>query len=255
MHVAAAGSAAFAQTDHDKPLAFEVASVKLSGPGTSPLRNAPPGSRGFVVTPTTVAVNHATLKSLLRWAYDVEDYQVSGGPGWADTEWYDVDARAGGPSSPDQLRVMMRSLLSDRFQLASHSETKSMLLNVLSVAGDGPKFGSQFHLADTNAGPSPLAKPVIDQLHFSQVSMKTFATFLRLNLSHDLINNRPINPAEISPVLDQTGLSGVYDIVLKTKDQGDWPKVLDRQMGLKLDLRKAPITVIVIDAVSRPSPN
>jgi uncharacterized protein (TIGR03435 family) len=207
------------------------------------------------VDPTLFSAKNSTLKSLIRRAYDLEDYQISGGPAWTAADRYDVDARPESPSSPDQMMLMLRTLLADRFQLTSHRETKLLPLNVLSTGKGGVKFGPQFHPVSEGDTPAPRGKPIVNQLPFSRVTMRTFATYLHLNLSRDLVTGAMASPQDVPPVLDQTGLSGTYDIVLNTDGQSDWPDLLERQLGLRLELRKVPTEIFVIDNAAKPSGN
>jgi uncharacterized protein (TIGR03435 family) len=202
------------------------------------------------------AARNKTLNQLIGRAYDAdEEYQISGGPAWAEAVRYDVDARPAGASTQEQMNLMLRTLLADRFELRFHRETKQVALNVLSVAPGGPKIGPQFHAANENDPPAASSKPVADQLHFPRVTIKTFAIYLRLNLSSDLVAHTTTDFRNIPPVLDQTGLAGTYDIVLNTGEPMDWPSLLQRQLGLKLELRKMPTEIIVIDSASKPAGN
>jgi hypothetical protein len=101
--------------------------------------------------PERLAATNITLHRLIQWAYDVQDGQISGGPEWLNTERFDVDAKVNSSTvdelrklSPDQRRAehlrMIRSLLSDRFKLTFHRETKDVPAYVLAVAKGGPKL-------------------------------------------------------------------------------------------------------------------
>ena len=106
---------AFAQST--PRLSFEVASVKLSGPDDRLRYRLQPGGR-YLAT-------GLTLKMLIANAYSVPDFLVSGGPGWRDSDKYNIEARVGSPLPPwpdsnKQLGLMCQSLLEDRFKLALH---------------------------------------------------------------------------------------------------------------------------------------
>src|SRR5215469_9870918 len=99
---------------------FEVASIKPSPPMSAdrPIRGIQTPGGGRLNTLS------ASLRMLIMFAYDLKDYQVSGGPGWADSEAYDIVAKAEGNATRPQLRLMLQALLKDRFQLELRHETK-----------------------------------------------------------------------------------------------------------------------------------
>ncbi len=256
---AAMTTAAFAQqATIDKPPAFEIVSIKPSPPPGGPVDSArvigSPYFKTATVDPMLFSTRRSTLNGLIRYAYDVEDFQLAGGPGWAETDRYDVDAHPANPSTADQMMPMLRALLADRFQLTFHRETKILPLNVLTVAAGGPKFGPQFHPVNEDDPPAPPAKHVLNQVH-SRHTIKTFAGVIRMNLMIDRVTHVTSDLRDIPPVLDQTGLSGTYDITVDISGEDAWPALLERQLGLKLELRKAPTEIIVIDRAVKPSGN
>ena len=93
------------------PAAFEVASVKPS------IASSGRVSASLTVGPDSVRARNTFLRNLIREANGVQNYQVVGGPAWVDSERYDVDAKAGKPGDKDQLRLMLRTLLAERFHL------------------------------------------------------------------------------------------------------------------------------------------
>src|SRR6185437_13878001 len=114
---AATATCAIAQT----PTAFDVASIRSSAAANSDYSiNTPPGGR-FVA-------RNITISTLIEVAYDIRQFQLSGQPGWADSERYDVEAKAAVPGtiSPDDLRLFCIALLSSRFGLKIHNETKEL---------------------------------------------------------------------------------------------------------------------------------
>jgi len=111
--------------------AFDVASVKPSAPGSS--------GGGITPGPTGLTGRNVTLLFCLRIAYDVQDYQVSG-PNWLSTEQYDIVAKTGAPVNQDQLRLMLRTLLAERFKLVLHREERTRSLYELVVGKNGPKL-------------------------------------------------------------------------------------------------------------------
>ena len=114
------------------PLTFEVASIKPSQPNAAPGGVHPaPGGRRYVGT--------QVLRTYLYVAYQVRPEQIVGGPRWADTELYDLNAEAEKPSSIEELHVMLQNLLTERFHLRFHFKREEMHSYVLTVDKSGPK--------------------------------------------------------------------------------------------------------------------
>jgi uncharacterized protein (TIGR03435 family) len=242
-------SGAQPQTPSAAPLAFEVASIKLSDTSRMglPLRIGPDSL-------TTCG----SLKDLVRLAYDVRDYQVAGGPAWAQSESYDVQARAGNVSSPRQIRSMLQALLADRFQLRLHRETRTMSGYVMSVDKSGPKLPAP----ETGVPADSLAKIQMGggEIWAHGATMQDLALGLRYELG--------------LPVLDGTKIEGHYDFKLRFEEGNDelaagpdsgsgvmTPRTTGsvftalREVGLRLDARRLPIEVLIIDSAERPSGN
>src|SRR5436309_2593638 len=112
-----------------QPLAFEVATVKprdLNRPGVP-----------YRIGPDTLSMS-SRLKDLIQFAYDVEDYQVAGGPAWVQSEFYDVQGKAASVSTPRQMKSMLQALVAERFQLKLNRQTKIMAGYALTVDKGGP---------------------------------------------------------------------------------------------------------------------
>lgn len=235
---------------------FEVASVKPSEPDVLGLftRFLPGGDVHFT---------GATMKDLVAIAYNVRQFQISGGPAWIGTERFDVDARAStsGATPPGDLRKVndeqrkigerLRNLLADRFQLAIHRETEQQPVYELVVSKGGAK------LQESMEGKNLIRKG-IGTIKGQSVGLRMLA----LNLSNELDR----------PVIDKTGLVGNYDFELKwtpvvlsagpvdpplpTEPDRPWIfTALQEQLGLRLEPKKGPVEVLVIDRVERPSKN
>jgi uncharacterized protein (TIGR03435 family) len=116
-------------------LNFDVASIK---PGALASAGGE-GSRreNISSSPDTLTMANVSLASAIKWAYSLHDYQVAG-PAWLNDERYDIRAKASGPTPDDQLRLMLRTLLADRFKLTSHRQTKDLPVYALLVAKNGP---------------------------------------------------------------------------------------------------------------------
>ena len=231
------------------PLSFEVASIRptVADSHGAAFRGLPDG--GFQAT-------GATLRSLMTFAYNVRDFQISGGPGWAGSDRYDIVAKpaqtAAVGSRQDQLRERVRALLEERFHLAIHRETKEQSLYAL-VGKSGSKLE-----ASKGAGEGRLQWRR-NEITGEGLQMQTLAPALG-----DIVGR---------PVIDKTGLAGRFDVHLEwTPDpnQGfgnfgapspsnpDGPSIftaLQEQLGLRLESEKGPVDMIVIDRVEKPSEN
>ena len=142
----APASLAFAQP------AFEVASVK-------PNPNAKAGGEGSAretidSAPGSLTMRNVSLRSCVRWAYGLRDYQLTA-PASTAAERYDIVAKATGPAPVNQLRLMLQTLLAERFQLALHRESRELPVFALTVAKNGPRLR-----APTADKPPPCNPPV-----------------------------------------------------------------------------------------------
>jgi uncharacterized protein (TIGR03435 family) len=219
------------------PLEFEVASIKPTPPGSdNTTMGFDPGGR-FRAT-------GAPLHALIQMAYGVKDFQVSGGPKWADSESYDVVAKptAGVTLNQNQFKVAIQALLADRFNLKIHRETRNLPIYALLVGKNGPKLTKNID------APGPGATMGSGQLKGSKISMSILASMLAQLL--DRI------------VRDDTGISGDFDVKLDwTPGQAgdvDGPSIfasIEEQLGLKLNAQKGPVEVLIIDSAERPSAN
>ncbi|HEY4361759.1 MAG TPA: TIGR03435 family protein [Bryobacteraceae bacterium] len=220
---------------------FEVASVKPTATTDGSLSvDFPAGGR--------LSVRNLNLKYLLEMAYSVQDYQISGGPGWIASAGFDIQAAPapGGPEPPrEQVLQMLQTLLADRFQLALRRETRQLPLYALTVAKGGPKLKP----AGTDVGEM---KTMLGQLIVSKMSMSNLASILSFDLKR--------------PVRDQTGLSGDFAFILEwtpelrdsTADPASRPSLftaVQEQLGLKLESTQGPLEVLVIDRLEKPSEN
>jgi uncharacterized protein (TIGR03435 family) len=249
---------AFAQTAADSP-GFDVVSVKP--------HELPPGRFAFrwVVAAGTpephttgnrYLSNLATVQDLLMEAYGVYDFQLSGLPEWARPprgEHFDIDARSAGEAAPStaQLRLMLQRMLAERFQLKLHREMQAIRVYALVVVNP-PKI-KEITKEQFDAQPRYARMP--ERLpETMMVQMPSFASTLRLRMDR--------------PVLDETKLTGYYEMATPEWRQPDQARSadsvdmqaqvfseLESRDGLKLEARKDPFEVLVIDHVEKPSPN
>ncbi|MBV9182624.1 MAG: TIGR03435 family protein [Acidobacteria bacterium] len=233
---------------------FEVATIKPSKPDEPGKMLSVQGSRFKTVNTTT--------SDLINFAYDVQAKQVVNPPAWVSSDKFDIDAQPDTPGTPNpqQLKGMVQKLLAERFELKFHEEKKELSAYVLTVAKNGPK------LKKSEGDPSGLPSLFFRQLGYLTVRNASMAAFTHLMQSAVLDR----------PVVDQTGLEGRWDFILKwtpdesqfsgmgmkvppPSDAADAPPPLftaiQEQIGLKLEAGKAPVPVLVVDHLEKPSAN
>jgi uncharacterized protein (TIGR03435 family) len=240
---------------------FEVASVRPSKTG-SPM---------FGVGVGRSSSQSVTLRMLMTVAYRVQDFQISGGPAWVGSARFDVEARAENPNAdPDQVRLMLQSLLKDRFKLKLRRETKESPIYALVAAKEGPDMKlSADQTSPSVNGPSPQGtlnrgniRIGAGSLVGNAVTMALFTKMLSQRLDHTII--------------DRTNLTGRFDLRLQwTPGVGETPfdpggnplspaadtsgpsifAALQEQLGLELKSTKGPVEVLVIDHAEKPDAN
>ncbi|MGA7238917.1 MAG: TIGR03435 family protein [Bryobacteraceae bacterium] len=250
------GALAFAQEPPADPnLKFEVATMKTSPPGqerTGPCGIRPqPGGQSY-------SADCMSLKGFLTVIYRIKPDQVTGGPAWADSDRFEMRGKAEKSSSADELHVMLRNLLLERFKLQYHFEKKELPIYALTVDKGGPKLTP--HEAK-NAG-----DPWIDQTQAQFLHMKMVATFCPLEYLAFRLGQMMDRP-----VVDMTGLKGGYDFTLEftrelppnipeTAQINGSPidtsgltvyEAVQKQLGLKLERQKGPAPILVIDRAEK----
>ena len=228
--------------------AFDVASVKIS--------TEPEGHSGAHTDPGYLRIQNQTLKQCIMEAYGVRGFQIAGGPKWMEAQRFQIDARSGAPAPDDQLMLMLRALLADRFHLALHRETRPAKGYALVVGKDGMKIQP-----NEAGGPS--------STHHSNHS------FTAVNMSTAKLA-ATVSDALGAPVTDATGLKGVFDIALEwapeeartnARDNSQatllqnpsalptLPEVLQQKLGLRLESRKVAMEILIIDGAEMPAEN
>ena len=242
--------------------AFEAASIKPNAGCGGPGRGS-----GGRPSPGRVTLECAELRDLILTAYGIYAngdsanprgfrMQVLGGPGWIDSDRYDIVAKAeGNPPAAQLYGPMLRTLLEDRFRLKVHRETKEAPVYFLTIA----KGGARLHPAKDVSG-SHVAGPD-GAFDMYGASMESLSIQLAIRLDRD--------------VIDKTGMAGMFDIHLEVSRADLEPRVvaggevgqadpssgssfftaLERQLGLKLESGKGPVGFLVIDRVEKPSEN
>jgi uncharacterized protein (TIGR03435 family) len=264
---------------------FDVASIRPSPPADNFMY--PP--RG---TAENFSARMATVESMIGFAYDIpvtigmsvdpahfflpHPLNITGAPAWVDSDRYDLTAKAGPETleawsklpkdqQTEELRGMMRALLAERFHLTMRHETRQMPVWALMMAKGGPKFKE-------TAGPPPDVNDGIDPAKQYDKS-KPYRS--RWKLGPGVIQGQDVTignfdgmlgsmrEIESRKILDRTGLTGEYDLTLKWASvddprEADGPSLftaIQEQLGLKLESTRAPMEVVVVDHIERPSEN
>jgi len=267
---------------------FEVASVKVHPPPVTLIGIANRGGR-FTAT-------GFSLKMLVGRGYAVPASQIVGGPSWADSERYDIEAKA--PEGATQFQPMLQSLLEDRFKLRIHKETKDLPVYELVVA----KSGLKMKLSEDQTPPPPVAQAAPPQDRGAGPrggpgpggspfgpGPRPRGTAGRGSINgHLLFEGSAVGVQMLvttlqgmvdRPVVDKTGLSGLFDMRLEWVPGSEAPPspfgpnpnapsppppddsaptvftALQEQLGLRLEGGKAPLEVVVIDSAERPTEN
>lgn len=248
---------------------FEVASVKRNLSGETRVRfEMPPGNLNAVNVP---------LRFAIRQAYRVPEARVVGGPAWLDTERYDIAAKApSAMANPDSLRMMLRSLLSDRFGVVVHAESRDVPVYVLRVARSDRKLGPNLRESSTDCTWRPAAMAGNRVQCGILVSQAPTGASLRGGGTTIAEFTRLLGDFVDRPLVDETGLKGKYDLdlefaALKSALPGErvpgglgpgspneLPAVftaIQEQLGLKLEAQRRVTEVYVVDRARRPGEN
>jgi uncharacterized protein (TIGR03435 family) len=231
------------------PLHFDVASVKALPPGQRP-------GGDFQVTPTSISFHGYPLGFMIRWAYGLHPYQAfeTAGPDWLEPGLgcirFDVVGKADHPVPVEQLRLMLRAVLTERLKLSLHRATKEITVAAISVGKDGAKLhpSEESDMSFRAEG---------DVMHFKGALISRLDEWLYQFVPYLIV--------------DETGLQGRYDFDLNVwqyRDLANPPVAGNRidlapgvnkalqPLGLKLQLKRSPVEILVIDhAEKEPTPN
>ena len=232
-------------------LTFDVASVKENRSGRIESFAYPYANTGRLVL-----VNH-TVRQMIRQAFDVRDYQLTGGSEWLDRVRYDIEAKAAGPATRQQLMDMLRALLEDKFTLVTRRETREGRVLLLLRVNPGTLSANLTPAQPQDARLNPVGA-LPDGLRGSAATMADLAATLS-NLQGQF-------------VVDRTGLTGIYNFTVtyaverrappgvpldqlprQREDLPALPTALREQLGLRLDSARGPIPVLVIESAQQPS--
>jgi uncharacterized protein (TIGR03435 family) len=237
------GALDFAWAQGPSRATFEVASIK---PHPEPITfSSDPSVHGMRVTATA-----STLHDLITTAYHVRYDQISSGPSWAESDHFDISAKAEGEGAltMEQARPMLQALLADRFQLKIHLETREVAMYALVIRKTGAKLQQSAPADESKSGITANSSGM--HLTVSKGTMAQLALWLSGNGAG-------------RPVMDKTGLIGSYTYELTWVNGPPGPDdqtpslftALQEQLGLRLEATKGPSQIVVIDHAEKPSAN
>jgi len=261
---------------------FEVASVKPNKSGD--------GRVMLGLQPGRLNATNVPLRMLLRQAFNVQEFQIVGGPDWLTSDRFDIIAKAPeGDFNADLMRPMLQSLLVERFKLGFHKETREMPIYALTKARPDGKLGPNLSASTIDCaavmrgrrggGPPPAPPPPAPPQPGQKIDCGFMIGFGRMTVGGMPMTNlaQALSPMVGRIVLDKTELAGNYDFELTYSPEGigsafpgggppllnggpppvdpNTPTIftaLQEQLGLKLDSQRGPVEVVVIDRVEQP---
>jgi uncharacterized protein (TIGR03435 family) len=222
---------------------FEAASIRPSNPAEFA------GPSGIQTGGGLLRATNVTLKRTISGAYGIGQDRVLGGPGWTESDRFQITATAGQPAGEDVLNAMLQTLLAERFHLTLHHEIRRGETLRLEAAKNGPKLQAADAAATSYInGHGRLDATALSMGQFSEILSRE----LRL------------------PVVDRTGLRGAFNFTLHWN--ADRPRITDpdeaaadlrweistamtQQLGLAMKSQRMPLDMLVIDHAERPSAN
>jgi uncharacterized protein (TIGR03435 family) len=191
-----------------------------------------------------------STRRIIQEAYHISPYQLSGGPGWLDSDMFDLEAKAETPTDENGLRLMLQTLLSQRFKLVVHHETREAPVYALTTGKNGPKL---HELKEGDPQPAQAQQFV----SAAAALPGTPAPTLRFNSVKQFAVVSESNPlANLGrPVVDKTGLQGRYLFTFSWDPKEDYMGAVEEQIGLRFVPQKAPLDFLVIDHIEKPDPN
>jgi uncharacterized protein (TIGR03435 family) len=261
---------AFGQAPAVQPK-FEVAAVRSVDPDSgAPGGNVMRGGPG-TDDPERITFASVTMKRLLMVAYRVDENQISG-PGWLDSPRYAIAAKVPAGADREQLLMMLKNLLAERFHLTLHHEMKDFPAYEMVIAKGGSKLKPAVEAAPVPSAPNPppgryyaaSLEPGVSRLTFNTVSISDLANALSFPLG-----TMGGNMLTVAHIVDKTGLTGKYSFTLEfagymgpggafaaltTDTPAKAPTLftaLETQLGLKLNDKKTSLDVLVIDRIDK----
>jgi uncharacterized protein (TIGR03435 family) len=249
--IALVSGAVLGQGTAPVPAAFDIADVHVSPKTLNPRMS------GGVLRGTRFDMKQATMVDLVRIAYSLDADKVLGGPSWVELDHFDVLAKAPANTPPETAKLMLQTLLADRFKLVVRQESKPMPAFVLSLGKGKAKMKEADASGEPGCRPQPQTAPPepgeIPQIHYScrNVTMDAFVT-----LVHNYANGYLTRPA-----INSTNLSGAWDFDMTWTGRGNLVAAgsagislfdaIDKQLGMKMEPKDVPMPVMQIVSVNR----
>jgi uncharacterized protein (TIGR03435 family) len=255
---------------------FEAVSIKPSQAAASGSFGMRPGG--------SLLMDDGLLTPLLALAYGVKSFQIVDAPDWVSRQRFTIRTSARGNPTAAQARLMLQRMLADRFQLRVHTDQRMATVHVLSLARSDGKLGP--HLTPRIPPCEPGSRIPVDDLPPAfrrglPGGLTTAPCGSTLIAGGDRMTGAGMTMAALAQaiegywlyerVIDRTGLTGGFDILIEhmvnqwgnrspsvdasPSDAAPLPAALQEQLGLRIDTRREPIDVLVIDRIERPSPD
>jgi uncharacterized protein (TIGR03435 family) len=252
------------------PLVFDVASIKPNNSGSiaQSVRFYPPSGR--------VTITNATLKGLMLQAFQLQQSQVVGGPGWIESDHFDIVANSEQDNlTPPQRWLMIKALIVERFKLVVHTESREQSVFALVLSRKDGALGEHLHKSSTDCAtmrPPTAPPPAFDPAHPPPCGtiMGGPGRMTLRGVTMDWVAKQ-LAARVGRAVVDGTGLTGYFDLDLEftpqtrvgdaTDPAADRPAdtgasiytALQEQLGLKLESQKRSVDVLVIDSAEHPT--
>ena len=232
---------------------FEVSSIKPNADSVLTLSGITAMSSG------RLSARAITLKALIVSAYRVRWPEVSGGPAWLDSMRFDVEARAGTEAAETELRLMLQTLLAERFRLRLHREMREAAVYTLVVAGGGPRV--KLSTGNCEAGPGLIT--LVGRIVGKCGTSAQLAESLSRVMDRPVVDRTALTGAfpemKLDWVPDETQFSewgrGVYTKPVSDPSGPSLFTAVQEYLGLRLEASRAPIEMVVVDTAELPAPN
>jgi uncharacterized protein (TIGR03435 family) len=267
-------------------IAFDVASVKQNNSGELRATSNFPlgGGESYQPDGGLFTATNYSISSYIGFAYDLSPHETRATnrslPKWAKDERFDIDARAAANTTKDQMRLMMRTLLAERFKLLAHRETHEGPIFSMVLVKPG-EAGPRLRPHSNDLGPcGPFTTSAAARLPggipsscdvFLELLDGGHAQMSARNVSMQMIANSLEGIGALDrPVMDHTGLTGLYDFTIEwtpetpgaanaaadqSRNESTYLEALKEQLGVKLEAATGPIEAFIVDQIQEPSPN
>lgn len=210
-----------------------------------------------------VSTGYLLIKSV-SWGWDVPEFWISGMPAWAGAgspeAYFDLEATAEAPATPEQCKRMVQAMLADRFKLALHRETRLVSVDALVQSKEGTKLKK---ITETDVSTADSGVVLNGRAMHASAEDGMRARGMTMAQLANLISYTT-GKIDGRVVIDQTGLEGRYEVHLDfnqfpasamLRDKPDVFTAVQQQLGLRLESRRQPVDMIVVDHIEKPSEN